>query len=111
MYFRNYYSNLYYWGNQTLGNEIYLKTINKYGDGFWGYKTYILTNATSLPLFSGNDITSDTNTFFSQFSGKNHKPNITLTQKYPEKITEKTLIIKIMKRLNIILIMGLIIMF
>ncbi|MFA5197261.1 MAG: hypothetical protein WC437_02450 [Patescibacteria group bacterium] len=67
MYFRNYYSNLYYWGNQTLGNEIYLKTVGKYGSDFWSYKTYIVTDVERLPLYTGNDLTSDTNTFFKQF--------------------------------------------
>lgn len=92
MYYRKHYKNLYFWGNQAIGNEIYQKTLSTYGNNFWSYKTYIITDLDRLPLYTGNDLTSNTNAFFKQFAGRKYEPNVTLVKKYPTRITGRTLI-------------------
>lgn len=80
IFYRSYYKNLYYWGIQTFGNSLYEATLEKYGDDFWNYKTYIVcSNETSSFMLSCNDH-GDVNLLFKQFENKNNKNNIVLTE-------------------------------
>jgi hypothetical protein len=67
LFYRGYYKNLYYWGTQSFGNSLYEATLEKYGDDFWNYKTYIICDDCNI-----------INSLFKQFEDKNKKSNIIL---------------------------------
>lgn len=85
MFYRSYYKNLYYWGIQTFGNSLYEATLEKYGDDFWNYRTFIVcseeTSSSTLSCVDHGDV----NTLLRPFENKNNKSNIILIKKFEKK--------------------------
>lgn len=50
-YYRNHFSNLYYWNNQQQYNSLAEQTYEKYGDAIFGKKIYILKNTYDVSEF------------------------------------------------------------
>ncbi|MCI9146794.1 MAG: hypothetical protein HFG73_00795 [Hungatella sp.] len=50
-YYRNHFSNLYYWNNQKQYNSLAEQTYEKYGDAVFGKKIYILKNTYEVSEF------------------------------------------------------------
>ncbi len=60
LYYRNYQDNIYLYQNQKRYNSLADITYNKYGDGIWGKKIYIIGNSYNM-----SDFTKET--FFKTF--------------------------------------------
>lgn len=82
--YRNYYPNIYYWGVQSIGNQLFEVTLGNYGDDFWDRKTTIICPAATCP---NKDLPSigEVNIFFSQFSkDRKVRSNIMVVSEYSE---------------------------
>lgn len=67
VFYRSYYKNIYYWSNQTFGNELYTETIKKYGNNFWNYDTYITCVEGYSQTLVACDNYVDLNLYFNQY--------------------------------------------
>ncbi len=77
-FYRANYNNLYYWDSQSFGNSFYEATLEKYGNNFWNYKTYIFcTEKTSTDML-GCKNHQDFDYFFKQFETISKTTNIEL---------------------------------
>lgn len=98
IFYRSNYKNLYYWGMQLYGNSFYEETLEKYGNNFWNYQTYIICGEkTSLSMLSCKDH-GDFNYFFQQFETNDKKTDIGL-------ISDMSLIPTIQKEKNVLLLL------
>lgn len=79
VFYRNFYGNIYFWGPQTFANSLYNATLEKYGDDFWNYKTYIICTKKASPLILSCGDYGDLANFFGQFEGNKNRKNIVLT--------------------------------
>ncbi|MDD4937787.1 MAG: hypothetical protein PHX34_02100 [Candidatus Shapirobacteria bacterium] len=79
LFYRTYYGNIYFWGWQTFANSLYENTLEKYGNDFWTYKTYIICSEKTSSFMLGCVDHGNVNLLFKQFEYKDNKSNIILT--------------------------------
>jgi len=97
MFYRSFYGNIYFWGYQTLANSLYEATLEKYGNDFWSYKTYILCAEKMTSSTLSCDDYGDINYLFKQFKGvSNYNDVVLVTDISDIKLSKdyKTMILK-----------------
>lgn len=97
MFYRSYYKNLYYWGIQTFGNALYEATLEKYGDDFWNYETYVVCTDKTSSFMLGCSEHGDLNLLFRQYEQKGNKSNLYLisnVSRIPSAISYNKLVLR-----------------